>query len=152
MQQSVLEQINNAIVQLARISGPTSAAADLNADWQDNVWDGQLRSSGALLPLLWGALQGYHSRYTELYSDLSASERAQLPMPSTIKPTARKVLSEVERQIIEGNMAAAKGAAKAAREGTDIILTVPAKIREFSWSTVIPVLGFGALFFWAMRK
>lgn len=136
-----LERLNNAIVRLAMVSGRGSKAAELLQAWQANVWDGHLRDAGPLVYLLWGALQGYWARYRLLYGELTAAERSGLPTPEDLRPRAATLLSDAQRQVVESNLAAARGAANAAYGLEDVVVRVYRGAQGVAWTVILPVLA-----------
>lgn len=80
------EELNNAIVRLARVSGPGSDAWRFQDEWAE-WWNSNLaRSLGVVgVPFYQGDLDRFAERYAELWEELSASERASVPEPDGVK-------------------------------------------------------------------
>lgn len=146
---NVTEQLNNAINGMAFRSRGRADVARFAESWR-TYWAGRRKwysTMGALaVPLKYGALRGFWTRYTELYSDLPRPVQEAIPLPSDIEPTAAKMLNAEQRRVTEANLAAVRGAYRAAYDGVALTVDAAKSIGETYASAVRA--GTGAL--WAL--
>lgn len=142
------EQLNNAIAQMEFLARSRADVQRFASGWR-TYWEGRRKWYGALgalaVPLRYGALRGYWTRYTELYSDLPSGVQSRLVLPSDLEPKAATLLDAEQRRVTEANLAAVQAAYRQAYRGAALTVDAAKGLAETYASAVR--LGTGAL--WA---